>query len=229
MDGGPAHNLVDFWRHLGNRATTYEQHTQILKLSKALSSYSDGIWNSLLLSLASNPRPVMLCYMCDGWSAWTWTVIRDWMKGTCVEEARLERMEYLLERGILRIASANGSSSAALRVTAPRPMLDGKCGWNIFQSLTEYHKPLRMYTTGPCMLFVCLDGAHLSTVEDLVKARRQLYYEHWRHQGDEDLHSESTDFVFFFHCVAHVFSLALKWGGSCHGVPKISSAMYILQ
>ena len=151
--------LMNYWRQLKHRVSSYRERVEVLQLSKSICKYFRSVWNTMLLSLFVNPRPVMLCYMSDGWSAFTWTVFRECVDGNVVESWNKERIEFLLQRGILRIPRTCGGSSAAIFIHAPRPLLHGKAAWPIFTALTEFHSPLRESTKGACVFSVFLTGS----------------------------------------------------------------------
>ena len=205
--------LIEKWRQLRIRCQSYADRLQVLRLAYALHIFLVSIWRGVLLGLQRVPRPAMLCYMSDGWSAFTWTTNRVRCGNGFVESWHLERIEYLLQRAVLRVAKPGGGSTAAIMVSNPRPLLHGKGALAIYKCFDEFHKPLREFTVAACILFCVFDGLHLTSMARLIMGRRVLFYEYLQRTGQLFDHIQDlTDFTFFIHCVAHVFSLALKWG-----------------
>ena len=144
-----------------------------------------------------------------------------------------ERKEFVLQRGILKVARSNGMVDAATMFSAPRPLHHGKAAWNLLTTFSEFHLPLRHFTKGPCLVVAIFDGLHCSSLRRMIPARQRLYYEQLRlsaeRDGDADAVREldtglleQTDNSIVLHCVMHVFNLALKWA-----VSPWSSADYL--
>ena len=175
----------------------------------------------------------MLCYMSDGWSAFSWKKVQLQLDGQVIADWQRERVEYLSERGVLKSSRSLGVVSAAIRVSAPRPLYHGKTSWNMYAAYVEFHPPLRTFTIGPVITFGIFDGLHVSALKRKMHGRRQLYYEYRSSiAADEDglaglKLEELLDFILVIHCIAHAFSLAVKWGLSPCSSAEIIEATHI--
>ena len=88
-----------------------------------------------------------------------------------------ERLEFLLERAVLKVLRGDGTIDAAIKFSEPRGMWRGKAGWEIFTCFTEFFPPLRGFTSGPCVTFGVFDGLYVVMLERLMRARHAARYE----------------------------------------------------
>ena len=93
---------------------------------------------------ANDGRPVMLVYICDGWSARVRSDHRrqDQSGQKIVRQGR-SRQEFLLQRGILRVGSAGRGEKLHMLFSAPRALHLGKTSWNVGRA--EAHQLCREY------------------------------------------------------------------------------------
>ena len=94
--------------------------------------------------LRERGRPVMLVYICDGWSA---KVRSDssasLVGGHVVRRQGHFRHEFLLERALLRTRSITGIEGLHMIFGAPRGLKLGKGAWNILTASADFHPLLR--------------------------------------------------------------------------------------
>ena len=205
------------WRSLKTFATSYTQRCEVLKLAKSLGVFLRRSWDQILQSVRDSGAPIMLCYMSDGWSAFSWKSVKYKLDGKAIADWQRERSEYLTERGILKCSESLGVTESAISIVAPRPLYHSKTAWNMFTCYLDFHPSLRAFSTGPIVTFGCFDGLHLSSMKRMMHGRRQLYYEYLESTAtDADClgitrSQKLIDFIFTIHCVAHAFSLAVKW------------------
>jgi len=217
-----------YWRALKNKVTTYAERLQVSRVARTVYVTFRNKWYGLLADLQTDPSPVMLNYMSDGWSAFMWQVNKTQCGRRSITTWTRERQEFVLQRGILKVAKVRGIVGAML-FEAPRPLLHGRSAWNMLTAFEEFMPPLRSFTTGPCVTFAVFDGLQKAPLRRMILAKNELRYERetitsgvemdgtFLQENIPTLMNALTDFVFIIHCIMHVFNLALKWGvaGTC--------------
>ena len=227
-------SAIERWRILKNHAMSVADKNEILRVSKALIVFFGEVWNRVLLCSSSAASPVMLCYMSDGWSSFVWSTHFDMLGKKRVESWVRERIEFLSQRAVLKAFGVGDEVIGAIRFAPPCPLLHGKTSWQIFSAYTQFHEPLRRFTSHPCITFLVFDGLHRNSLTRLARARRKLFYECRRlsvGDGDEmDINSlleEKTDVILSIHCLGHVFSLGTKWGIAPWATKDIIDSIHI--
>ena len=128
---------------------------------------------------ANDGRPVMLVYICDGWSARVRSDHRrqDQSGQKIVRQGR-SRQEFLLQRGILRVGSAGRGEKLHMLFSAPRALHLGKTSWNVLTACAEFEPLLRASGHhGLCLTVYIQDGLLFSSYLRLFKARHSLFYD----------------------------------------------------
>ena len=211
------------WRLLNESLRSQTDRMEVLRLSMTIREHFIAGWKRHLTSVGQLSCATMMQYMSDGWSRKVWrTTTRTLENGVQLKSCGLRKNEYLLQRGLLKSKFPDGIRACMLPC-APRPLLDGKTSWEMLGAMSEFAKPLRWSTAGPCVTFICLDGLHFSPVLRLAQARNRLMYDaaraapelgsDWHQPGRTSLDMLAlTDFTIGMRCQSHIMSLATHWG-----------------
>ena len=148
------------WMNLTQTTKDMRDVRTVMRLSKSLTIHLDQQWHCLLSQLRKTKDPAMLCYMGDGWATKIWATSKSYVGGALQNSCDRVKREFLLERGILKVAAGSGDMLARVLPKAPRPLECGKTSWELFTSLNEFELPLRFYSDGPVVSFYCFDGLH---------------------------------------------------------------------
>ena len=76
-------------------------------------------------------------------------------------------------------------------------------------------QPLRMFSSGPCLNFVCFDGHHFGCLLRDMTSRNMLLYdapEAYGGTADTAMMDKLTDFNLGTRCMSQILSLATRWG-----------------
>ena len=157
-------------------------------------------------------------YMSDGWSCW---VHRHRIFSDNCGRHRVQtkhRVEFCLERALLRNCSGSEHSFRHMLVGIARPMLNGKSTEQFFQCYIEFMQHPRLSGhRGVLNEFYSFDGLHHAALMRLIRGRHHTMYS--REYGTPEL-SEAADALILYctnwvegmRCVNHAGSAGLKWG-----------------
>lgn len=188
---------------------------KVLKcLAETILRYSEAKWAELTRCAVANGSPMLYCYGSDGWSRIISgnKVVRH--PDGIVKRAGRLRAEYLLEKEILKTIGVDGRIHMVMNFAAPRPMMHGKTGWNIFQAAVERRAMLRFDAPGNIIThFFVQDGLHADQFGRYMAARHALFYQHLEEvNGSEDALIAEKDIQLSWRCTLHVASSAIHWG-----------------
>ena len=128
-------DLVLSWTHVSHAVTKSMIH-DMQRWMLILSDWQRGEIRSLLQNAAD--KPIVVCHMSDGWSAFVESREVDTSPGAprVVRAARTKK-EFLIERGFVK-HMAEGRIKTKFLVAPARPLDHGLSGWHIFASASEF-------------------------------------------------------------------------------------------
>ena len=163
-------------------------------------------------------RPVMSCYMSDGWSVFTQSVKSTRVKGLLVKVSGRFKHEFLLERGIVRRKTSGGEDDVAVVLEPPRSLRYGKGAWQMFSSGCASHIKARARGhEGIVWNVYLMDGALFSSTLPKWEALHELWYDLSPEPECETARStlrrlRNTELTVGMHCKTHGGHKAIEWG-----------------
>jgi len=161
----------------------------------------------------SRGKPVLLCYMSDGWGSNIVTRITSKVGELVLRNARF-RHEFLLQIALMKVFGADGSVETAVLVDGAVSLRHGKRAWQCFAAGCEFMALGRQQGHDGIIATVYLfDGLLCKPLGRHFRARHRMYYSEYGPMGGaEHLLSSLTDWVFTMKCTAHSCSNAVKTG-----------------
>ena len=166
----------------------------------------------------SDIRPILSCYMSDGWSVFVQDDISRNIgeTGITVRASGRFRHEFLIERQIVRQARPSGATDLAIVSPTIKSLRHGKGAWQMFASAADRHiNPRVRGHTGIAMNVYLFDGALFhSTIPKLKALHRLWYIQNIGEIADaselEEL--QNKEITCGMACKIHAGHNALKWG-----------------
>ena len=159
-------------------------------------------------------RPVLQTYMSDGWTTDVRATDTSFAGKTRITRKGRLRTEFALERCIVK-ARLGDHPVQAIKIARPRPMLAKKC-IDFWSASCEFMPMLKLQGHQGISLSVYLqDGLFSSCFGKRMISRHKLFFEPahcpLRLSQSERHLAELRDWCFYFCCVSHIASRALKW------------------
>lgn len=228
-------DLRDF-RHrvsyLARPACVYspEDLTDSQSLYAAFSASLSHRWRNIVDAAEASGDPLLYVYASDGWGRTIsdTTTIKH-ADGVLFRRGRA-RSEFLLEREILKSRDVSGATSSTMMIHSPRPMLDGKNGWNILGAACERRNMMRMSAPSCIILnFFVQDGLHCNSLARRQAARHEEYYDvdMFDGGGDGDSLLREKDLVLSWRCILHIFSSGIQWMMKAWGDADLLSDLHV--
>lgn len=165
----------------------------------------------------SSQRPVMSCYMSDGWSVFVQEeCVRHAGDGLRTRASGRFRHEFLIERSIVRQNRPSGAIDLAIVSPVIKSLRHGKGAWQMLASAADRHiNPRARGHTGIVLNGYIMDGAlFYSTICKLKALHRLWYRQDIGSIGDESMLEELQDkeWAFGMTCNIHGAHNGVKWG-----------------
>ena len=122
--------------------------------------------------------------------------------------------EFLMQRGFIIGFSVIGEQHAAILMSDPLPLTQGKKSTNLFAAGCKFYQLLRMVGhSGISIFHRVTDRAVLSSLERLFRQRQAAYYKDGLGLSLEDdkVILEYTDLFLACGCAAHDIQNSIKW------------------
>ena len=156
---------------------------------------------------------MLYCHGSDGWSRIISETVQVKLDQHLIKRHGKLRAEFNLEREILKTIDKNGTIHLAMAFTPPRPMLNGKSGWHIFQAAVETRDMLRIKAPHNVLVhFYVQDGLHADQFGRRQAGRHELFYDLVYDADRKDLLAAEKDIVLCWRCTLHVASSGIHWG-----------------
>jgi len=160
-------------------------------------------------------RALMQVYMSDGWSAFTTDRVRLTCGNVTVQRNGRQKLEFLLERGMLRARRPCGKVEFCMLPSAPRGLRAGRTAWNMFTAASEFWPSLRCSGhKGIAISVYNLDGALVDSTVEKCEALHELYYD--ESQGfvaKEDVKDlKNSEWPVKNRCKIHAAHKSIEWG-----------------
>ena len=183
-------------------------------LGVAIAAHCSEAWRALLADAVAATKPLLYAYASDGWSRMVSETKTFRFQEHLVKRRGKVRAEFLLEKEILKSISPDGDVAMAMGFCPPRPMVDGKGGWAIFQAATERRGRLRLECPGNIITeWHVQDGHHANQIGRYMAGSHAVFYDYIFDVDEEgDPLAREKDMVLSFRCILHVASSAIHWG-----------------
>lgn len=178
-------------------------------IMKVLQDRADLIVNS------NTERPVMSCFMSDGWSVRLSDFTTVTAGGQTTRREGRYRHEFLLERGIVRGRRPGAQAEMAMLMAPPRALRCGRSSWHMFVAGCEFRAPLRAQGhTGIAISVYLMDGAMFDATFAKFQALHKLWYDeaHGGCMSNDSRFLRQSEWVVGFRCKIHAAHLAVQWG-----------------
>ena len=164
--------------------------------------------------VANKGRPVLMAYMCDGWSCRVSNDRTVQLGDHCIRRRGHFRHEFLLERAVLRFRDAGTNEEQVhMMFGPPRGLRLGKTSLNVLTAACDFVPLLRAIGYEGVSITVYLqDGMLFSASLRLFRARHALWHDFQEAEGPHDPMERDRDLVIGIKCVAHAIHNSLTWG-----------------
>ena len=183
------------------------------RLSHVFQSYGDEKIATMIQTNQHNP--VLVSYISDGWSADTNSCSTAEIGSYHVFRRGKLRVEFVLQRGLLKVRENDGTIKAAFKIAEPVGMSNGKKAWHFFTAGCEFmDSPRILGALGIIVGVYVFDGALFSSLARHFTARTELFYGPCDEDADDEEQNElrATDWALPIKCVGHGCSNAVAWG-----------------
>ena len=193
-----------------NERHSIDKQQRLWRLTRRM---QDRWWLELEHEAVRRNASLAYVYMSDGWGcAVSENVKVPSVDGKFTKREKKERIEWLMEKQILRALFPDGSLQVRMKSSLPRVM-SGKSGWHVFGGSLDTDPLKPRCRTIVVQTIYLQDGMHHENFGAKQVARHDMLADALGEEGVEDANEYSdSDIVWFFHCITHVMSLALKWG-----------------
>ena len=161
-------------------------------------------------------RACLQIFQSDGWSTDMRTWYRSRSEGVDVSRVGRLRTEFVVQRTMIK-AAVGGQMELGIKLERPRSLWNKKCV-DIWSAACDHAGMLKLQGhTGISLTMYIQDGLFEVPFAKRMKARHSLFFTpgvcplEFASPIDRDL-AEMKDWVFSSRCMAHICSLALKWG-----------------
>lgn len=160
-------------------------------------------------------KPVMQVYQSDGWGSTISGKFFQEVDGKRVLRHGRQRLEFMLERGIIRCHDAAGAPLKAMIFGPPRGLTAGRSSWHFFAGGADFMPLLRAQGhRGIALTVYLLDGGLFSSTWPKFRGLHQLWYrpEVCGLAAEEAWLLKQSEWVFGFQCRLHGTHNAVLWG-----------------
>ena len=195
---------------------------------------SDAMRKAGRLHIGVNDRhsnPVAHCFQSDGWSALVQEPQFKASGENSVSRLGTIKKEFLKEVSIVKAIDIDNSIVGSLVLSPSRSLDFGQSCWHIFQSSLEHFPMLRQIgCKGPIIFLALQDGLFFDSFGRRHSALHEVFYKSEECEvadEEERFWLQTTDWCFYFRCVAHVDSSGLKWGMARHSSEEVMKKIHL--
>lgn len=127
------------------------------RLSKAVQDHMEHKWDATIV--ANVDEVIVAIYMSDGWGADISSRAVSHIGSSVVVRSGRLRHDFLLHRGLLRVARRDGSTIIQQRISEPIGLGRGRKAWNVFSAACDFASmPRSLGARNICVSLCLFDG-----------------------------------------------------------------------